>query len=598
MPIGNSKIILFIPQKLNLPLGLVISLKMLPSYAPDVNMEVSTRDALLEKVSTLAKETEDYTNQLLELSNRIKGLLPAVVEESTPRLSTFGVTNGFGSDSAVEEDEVVLDVVESKDGDFKKERRRTSSEDINHNAFLAKFLAPDERRLLDKVVRRFNLNPKKGISSLIGRDLSTGKRFRGKEGKVLRYVSEAQLRGKEDRVVAQFLLETHGLSKQKVGDWLGMADPCNVEQLKQYALLIDFTGRSFEKSIRAFLSRFRLPGESQKIERVLEAFAISWLCANPYVPKLDSSVSSTEGKDGGDKIEENIDDNDDDDDNSRTYVNNVFKDAEPVVVTAFATVMLNVDAHSGRVKPKNQMTLKSFTNMLRDTVTDENFVSSLFESIKTKGILKTQETRADVGGNLFTEPEKCGYLWKRSGGPWQRWLKRYFILSDSILYYFLNAEDVDIRGFITLNYVRIVKQPGHLKKAMILPKEGLSIVKTAKFTKSGGLSLGNHSQIYLRADSRQVMEEWIDVLTSAINHVSVAHTRDEIESNGLRKSLRMSGEFAGALQVQQNSLKTGFLEELEKQNQVRDKQRDSIQIVLKTGSQITGLSPKTMKVKS
>jgi Sec7-like guanine-nucleotide exchange factor len=36
---------------------------------------------------------------------------------------------------------------------------------------------------------------------------------------------------------------------------------------------MDFTGLSIDEGLRAFLGSFRLPGESQKIDRITEAFA-------------------------------------------------------------------------------------------------------------------------------------------------------------------------------------------------------------------------------------------------------------------------------------------------------------------------------------
>jgi Sec7-like guanine-nucleotide exchange factor len=52
-----------------------------------------------------------------------------------------------------------------------------------------------------------------------------------------------------------------------------LADPFIEQVLKEFAQLFDFTGKSFSESLRLFLSTFRLPGEAQCIDRLMEAFA-------------------------------------------------------------------------------------------------------------------------------------------------------------------------------------------------------------------------------------------------------------------------------------------------------------------------------------
>ena len=43
--------------------------------------------------------------------------------------------------------------------------------------------------------------------------------------------------------------------------------------LQAFIKNMDFSGESFEKSLRKLLAGFRLPGESQKIERIMEIFS-------------------------------------------------------------------------------------------------------------------------------------------------------------------------------------------------------------------------------------------------------------------------------------------------------------------------------------
>lgn len=62
-----------------------------------------------------------------------------------------------------------------------------------------------------------------------------------------------------------------------MGEFLGGDDVFNLAVLKAFAKLTLSTHVvGFQDAIRLFLSRFRLPGEAQKIDRILEAFANSY----------------------------------------------------------------------------------------------------------------------------------------------------------------------------------------------------------------------------------------------------------------------------------------------------------------------------------
>jgi len=77
--------------------------------------------------------------------------------------------------------------------------------------------------------------------------------------------------------VAFFLYSTPKLDKAKIGLYLskGPKDkyPFHSEVLAEFASLFDFGGMSFSDALRSFLSRFRLPGEAQCIDRLMESFA-------------------------------------------------------------------------------------------------------------------------------------------------------------------------------------------------------------------------------------------------------------------------------------------------------------------------------------
>ena len=88
--------------------------------------------------------------------------------------------------------------------------------------------------------------------------------------------------------------------------------------------LHDFVDLFFTKAIRYFLSSFRLPGESQIIDRIMENFAEKFCNDNP---------------------------------------SHIFENATTAYVLAYATIMLQTDAHNPQVK--NKMTLDGFCSINR-----------------------------------------------------------------------------------------------------------------------------------------------------------------------------------------------------------------------------------------
>ncbi|CAN0458288.1 unnamed protein product, partial [Ectocarpus sp. 8 AP-2014] len=99
----------------------------------------------------------------------------------------------------------------------------------------------------------------------------------------------------EPRAVATFLLENcDKLDKTQIGEYLGKEihykDGFCVQVLHEYVDMMDFKGMRFDDAIRHYLSGFRLPGEAQKIDRMMEKFSERFCLQNPTVfPSADTA---------------------------------------------------------------------------------------------------------------------------------------------------------------------------------------------------------------------------------------------------------------------------------------------------------------------
>lgn len=112
--------------------------------------------------------------------------------------------------------------------------------------------------------------------------------------------------------IAKLMFEAEGLKKGAIGELLGENDPLNLAVLAEFSKLHNYDNFDFDKALRAYLWSFRLPGEAQKIDRMMEAFAARYVECNP----------------------------------------DVFSHQDTCYVLAFSTIMLNTALHNPSVKQK------------------------------------------------------------------------------------------------------------------------------------------------------------------------------------------------------------------------------------------------------
>src|SRR6202023_568737 len=120
------------------------------------------------------------------------------------------------------------------------------------------------------------------------------------------------IKSKEPGKIAKFLMSTEGLSKAMIGEYLGEADELNMAVMHAFVDQMDFTRLKFIDALRQFLQAFRLPGEAQKIDRLMLKFAGRYLHCNP----------------------------------------NSFANADTAYILAYSVIMLNTDLHSPQVKKR------------------------------------------------------------------------------------------------------------------------------------------------------------------------------------------------------------------------------------------------------
>ncbi|GMI00582.1 hypothetical protein TrVE_jg2459 [Triparma verrucosa] len=203
-----------------------------------------------------------------------------------------------------------------------------------------------------EAVLRFNHSPKTGI----------------------KYAAECGLvDDKSPQDVARYLLEnSENFDKTQIGDYLGREREYQggfcFQVLHSYCDLLDFTGLVFDDAIRHYLSGFRLPGEAQKIDRIMEKFAERFTLQNP----------------------------------------DVFPTADVAFILAFSVIMLNTDLHNPNLKEERRMTKEGFIRNNRGISTNGSdlpspMLEAIFDRIQKNQISLKED---DAARDKMQEEEK------------------------------------------------------------------------------------------------------------------------------------------------------------------------------------------------
>ncbi|KAF0682844.1 Aste57867_25067 [Aphanomyces stellatus] len=182
-------------------------------------------------------------------------------------------------------------------------------------------------------ILKFNLKPTDGIKFLVAR-----KHVENTPRDVARFIHEQNLR----------------LDKTMVGDYLGKEVQYQngfcLKVLHEFVDMMDYSGLDVDEAIRHFLAGFRLPGESQKIDRMMEKFAERYCFHNP----------------------------------------GIFPSADTAFILSFSIIMLQTDLHNPSIPEEKRMSKEGFLRNNRGINNGEDlapeFLGGIYDRIKSTPI--------------------------------------------------------------------------------------------------------------------------------------------------------------------------------------------------------------------
>eukprot|EP00770_Monocercomonoides_exilis_P000291 MONOS_289.1-p1 / transcript=MONOS_289.1 / gene=MONOS_289 / organism=Monocercomonoides_exilis_PA203 / gene_product=Brefeldin A-inhibited guanine nucleotide-exchange protein 2 / transcript_product=Brefeldin A-inhibited guanine nucleotide-exchange protein 2 / location=Mono_scaffold00005:16307-25040(-) / protein_length=2717 / sequence_SO=supercontig / SO=protein_coding / is_pseudo=false len=153
-----------------------------------------------------------------------------------------------------------------------------------------------------------------------------------------RFFIRHQLLPSSPAAFAHFILLHDKLSKSRIGEFFGENDPFALSVLKEFCALLRFSGLKLDAAMSLFLSQFRIPGEGQKICRIIEVFGEQYHEANP----------------------------------------GIFPDADCAFRTSYSAVMLHSIAHSGRME---LISKELFLRQNEENGVSEEYLNELYDRI-------------------------------------------------------------------------------------------------------------------------------------------------------------------------------------------------------------------------
>lgn len=213
---------------------------------------------------------------------------------------------------------------------------RLDDEPVTHG-YPGKQRLQDQRARKKIIVRgatKFNENPRSGIAFL---------------------ASNGIIDNPDDpRSISRFLKGTTRISKGVLGEFLSKKN--HDALLGAFLDMFDFTGKRVDEALRDLLNSFRLPGESQLIERIVTVFSQKY-CAS--------------------EIPEGI------------------ANEDAVFTLTYSIIMLNTDQHNPNLKNEKRMTVNDFTKNLRGVNGGGDFppayLEEIYKQIKTNEIILPDE---------------------------------------------------------------------------------------------------------------------------------------------------------------------------------------------------------------
>ena len=286
--------------------------------------------------------------------------------------------------------------------------------------------------------------------------------------------------------IARILRTTDGLLGDKIGDFLSRSESKPI--LVEYFAQCDLHGPYIAAMHVALSGPMFMPGESEMIDRVLQTFSESYLVQNP----------------------------------------GSFPDADVPFVLAFALIMLNSDLHKPQVKRK--MSMEDFISNTRNSLPEGSITDAqLAEMYET---IRDHPFNFNDSNNEFLAlcaPKLKGFLKKKSDKFSSTWVKHFFVLANSSLFYFKDntkASKERPLGTIQLVEVDIYEEVRGKKILIMVESRSETGIQYAKFSKGKPQVITGIRHILFEAPDDKSRRSWFTRMKRSVIFSSFSNNGD------------------------------------------------------------------------
>jgi hypothetical protein len=273
------------------------------------------------------------------------------------------------------------------------------------------------------------------------------------------------------RGIATFLLVEHeALDKVSLGEMLGREDALWRDVLREYLHRLSLSQRDLLYALRTVIAQFRLPGEGQVINRIMETFSQVYCSLNK----------------------------------------GFFKDPDNVHTLAMLVLTLNTATHNPNEQRK--ISIENWIAYCEELSAAERrctpaYLEAIWHSIQD------QEIRMPMEG-MFPDMVRRGFL-EFGEGTFRSWKSRWFVLSDSCLYIFDTPEDEDPRTIVPLHDIVARVWPKRANTLELASADAvMPLVYTEKTSNQGKLKQGKQKTLLFAALTEKERDIWIDEINA------------------------------------------------------------------------------------
>ncbi|XP_064399910.1 uncharacterized protein LOC135346271 isoform X2 [Halichondria panicea] len=212
--------------------------------------------------------------------------------------------------------------------------------------------------------------------------------FNRKPTKGIQYLVMSDILEDDPRYVAEFLMSHYGLSKEKIGEFLGeINSDFNMAVLECLVEQMDMRDKPIDDALRQFQQIFRMPGEAQKIDKIMEVFALEYYKANK-----DAQIRSDDA----------------------------------AYMLSFAIMMLHTSLHNPSVR--SRITKKQWITMNRGCNESENFPETMLTDVYERILTHEFTTGADHTDKVIKiEKQITGSTTVKLANPQRHFLGKFSV---------------------------------------------------------------------------------------------------------------------------------------------------------------------------